>query len=79
MNKVFEVIISRREIVECKYKCYISAKNSLSAKEKALDGDWNMHEILFRDMNDSSQVHIHQVIEKGQLREAYEFLIKGQL
>ena len=29
-------------------------------------------------MNDSSQVHIHQVIEKGQLREAYEFLIKGQ-
>tara|TARA_R100001163_G_C4947324_1_gene116577 strand:+ start:417 stop:620 length:204 start_codon:yes stop_codon:yes gene_type:complete len=67
MNKIYEVVVSRKEVFDCKYKCYIPAINESSAKAKALDGDWNAHEVMFRDMNDSSQVHIHNVREGDKL------------
>ena len=66
--KLYEITISRKEVSDCKYKCYIPAKDALSAKEKAVHGDWDMHEIIYQDLNDTSKYHIHNVYCRGDLR-----------
>ena len=61
MSRLYEVVLSRVEKYQSKYRVWVVADDEDKAKGMVADGDWSVQEIIDKQLDDSAIVTVHNI------------------